>query len=276
MDKFNEKKGVKRGKKKNIKSTKKVRKHQGIYQIGPKKGQLKLGYKYSGKKTKSGLKIIIKVNNYKNKHKSKNKHKCKKGGDGKWYNYLEKNIPREWKSNNVVDQCMTSTCMKPFGLLTRKHHCRYCGGIFCADCSKHAARLWSYFERDGKPHDVRTSGEYKHSGIPGVGEEWIEGERALSKEMYKVCDRCFYASKNRNQQSVMPKTSYNRVFKPAEVQCCICKTDLGGLTRKHHCHKCKKYTCDSSDCYFTKPGRDYQGLKFCKTCWDDGVKTDIH
>ena len=67
MDKFNEKRS------KNIKSTKKVRKHQGIYQIGPKKGQLKSGYKYSGKTTKTGLKIIIKDNSYKNKHKSKNK-----------------------------------------------------------------------------------------------------------------------------------------------------------------------------------------------------------
>lgn len=49
------------GKKKNIKKTKKVRKHQGIYQRGPKKGKLKPGFKYSGKKTKTGLKIIVKV-----------------------------------------------------------------------------------------------------------------------------------------------------------------------------------------------------------------------
>lgn len=41
--------------------SKKVRKHQAIYQRGPKKGKLKTGYKYSGKKTKTGLKIIIKV-----------------------------------------------------------------------------------------------------------------------------------------------------------------------------------------------------------------------
>ena len=40
---------------------KKVRKHKGIYQTGPKKGKLKPGFKYSGKKTKTGLKIIIKV-----------------------------------------------------------------------------------------------------------------------------------------------------------------------------------------------------------------------
>ena len=41
--------------------SKKVRKHQGIYQRGPKKGKLKPGFKYSGKKTKTGLKIIVKV-----------------------------------------------------------------------------------------------------------------------------------------------------------------------------------------------------------------------
>lgn len=50
----------KKGGSKNIKSTKKVRKHQGIYQRGSEKGKLKPGYKYSGKKTKTGLKIIQK------------------------------------------------------------------------------------------------------------------------------------------------------------------------------------------------------------------------
>ena len=49
------------GKKKYVKSTQKVRKHQGIYQKGAKKGELKPGFKYSGKKTKTGLKIIIKL-----------------------------------------------------------------------------------------------------------------------------------------------------------------------------------------------------------------------
>ena len=46
---------------KKIKSTKKVRKHQAIYQRGSKKGKLKPGFKYSGKKTKTGLKVIVKV-----------------------------------------------------------------------------------------------------------------------------------------------------------------------------------------------------------------------
>ena len=40
---------------------KKVRKHKGIIQIGGNKGRLRKGYRYSGKKLKSGLSQIIKV-----------------------------------------------------------------------------------------------------------------------------------------------------------------------------------------------------------------------
>ena len=49
------------GKKSTSRKIKKVRKHQGIYQKAPKKGKLKPGFKYSGKKTKTGLKVIVKV-----------------------------------------------------------------------------------------------------------------------------------------------------------------------------------------------------------------------
>ncbi|SVB57195.1 uncharacterized protein METZ01_LOCUS210049, partial [marine metagenome] len=39
----------------------KTRKHQGIHQSGGKKGKLKKGYKYSGKKLKNGKAEIIKI-----------------------------------------------------------------------------------------------------------------------------------------------------------------------------------------------------------------------
>jgi hypothetical protein len=48
----------KKNKKKNTK--KKTRKHRGIIQIGGNKGRLRKGYKYSGKKLKSGLSQIVK------------------------------------------------------------------------------------------------------------------------------------------------------------------------------------------------------------------------
>jgi len=46
---------------------KKLRKHRGIHQIGGNKGRLKKGYKYSGKKLKSGLSEIISVKSKRSK-----------------------------------------------------------------------------------------------------------------------------------------------------------------------------------------------------------------
>jgi len=40
---------------------KKTRKHKGIHQTGGNKGKLKKGFKYSGKRLKSGLPQIIQV-----------------------------------------------------------------------------------------------------------------------------------------------------------------------------------------------------------------------
>jgi len=42
--------------------------------------------------------------------------------------------PEDWEQDDDVSNC--KTCNKPFGLLNRKHHCRSCGCIFCADCTK--------------------------------------------------------------------------------------------------------------------------------------------
>jgi hypothetical protein len=49
-------------KKKKLSTSKKkvIRKHQGIYQSGPKAGRLKPGYRYTGQKTSTGLKVIAK------------------------------------------------------------------------------------------------------------------------------------------------------------------------------------------------------------------------
>lgn len=49
------------GKKRNYVNIKKVRKHRGIVQNGGNKGRLRKGYKFSGKKTKTGLAIILKI-----------------------------------------------------------------------------------------------------------------------------------------------------------------------------------------------------------------------
>lgn len=47
--------------KKKTKKTKKVRKHRGIIQTGGSKGKLKKGYRFSGKRLKSGMSEIVKA-----------------------------------------------------------------------------------------------------------------------------------------------------------------------------------------------------------------------
>jgi hypothetical protein len=39
---------------------------------------------------------------------------------------------KKWIDSNVVHNCQL--CISPFGYLTRKHHCRACGHVFCSDC----------------------------------------------------------------------------------------------------------------------------------------------
>eukprot|EP01043_Picozoa_sp_COSAG02_P105575 COSAG02_NODE_41567_length_393_cov_0.857143_1_plen_48_part_10 len=39
------------------------------------------------------------------------------------------NMKRDWVPDSQVTEC--SACAKRFGTLTRKHHCRLCGNVFC-------------------------------------------------------------------------------------------------------------------------------------------------
>ena len=42
-------------------------------------------------------------------------------------------LKREWVPDAQVTEC--HACEKRFGTLTRKHHCRLCGNVFCSACS---------------------------------------------------------------------------------------------------------------------------------------------
>jgi len=43
----------------------------------------------------------------------------------------------DWQKDEEVEHC--TACTTEFGALTRKHHCRSCGRIFCNTCSSHEA-----------------------------------------------------------------------------------------------------------------------------------------
>lgn len=51
----------------------------------------------------------------------------------------EANVATEWKEDSAASNC--PLCAKEFSLARRKHHCRNCGGIFCAKCSDNQMNL---------------------------------------------------------------------------------------------------------------------------------------
>lgn len=54
-----------------------------------------------------------------------------------WKELKDQLCPKErWVRDNEQSKCLC--CNKEFiALLRRKHHCRFCGNIFCSDCSNH-------------------------------------------------------------------------------------------------------------------------------------------
>ncbi|TFK18803.1 hypothetical protein FA15DRAFT_602682 [Coprinopsis marcescibilis] len=46
-----------------------------------------------------------------------------------------------WKPDSLATVCDNVYCRVPFGLFERRHHCRKCGGIFCAACTSRTTSL---------------------------------------------------------------------------------------------------------------------------------------
>jgi hypothetical protein len=60
-------------------------------------------------------------------------------------NTKENQIPR-WMPNPLAKHC--KMCHKRFGLITRKHHCRVCGDIFCSKCCSIFDNFTPYYQKN--------------------------------------------------------------------------------------------------------------------------------
>eukprot|EP01006_Ploeotia_vitrea_P013183 TRINITY_DN34591_c0_g1_i1.p1 TRINITY_DN34591_c0_g1~~TRINITY_DN34591_c0_g1_i1.p1 ORF type:complete len:572 (-),score=32.54 TRINITY_DN34591_c0_g1_i1:32-1726(-) len=63
--------------------------------------------------------------------------------------FSEKSGP-VWIDDSSVTGCMK--CSEPFGVVRRRHHCRHCGGVFCAVCSRWRISIPQF----GHPDPVRV------------------------------------------------------------------------------------------------------------------------
>jgi len=99
-----------------------------------------------------------------------------------WLEALHGRVRPEWASG---DSC--SACSARFGIITRKHHCRKCGEIFCDSCSL----FRSTFPEIGYNSPVRccedclvTSRKAKTVRTKSAYEKWLEKEgRVLAPSM---------------------------------------------------------------------------------------------
>ena len=52
--------------------------------------------------------------------------------------YLEYGVDtraKDWKPDHARPYCQDLDCSKKFGMLQRKHHCRFCGDVYCDSCT---------------------------------------------------------------------------------------------------------------------------------------------
>jgi len=89
------------------------------------------------------------------------------------------NLPRRvytWVDDNSVIACYS--CSKQFGFFLRRHHCRFCGKIFCSNCTNYSAKI---------PKDLLSNDAEK-----GTWNEYLSSY-IVSKDptRYKVCKACW-------------------------------------------------------------------------------------
>lgn len=93
-----------------------------------------------------------------------------------------------WISDNAVTSCRN--CKTEFGFLTRKHHCRNCGNIFCYACCHNWIVIPDFITDRPNPADYWNLSYYITS---------------LKNEEERVCDQCYKLIKERT-------VSYQRIL----------------------------------------------------------------
>lgn len=83
----------------------------------------------------------------------------------------------QWIPDETVSNCLD--CNSLFTFFNRKHHCRFCGGVFCAECISYRANIPNVFLADNNMK-MKTRAEYKE----------VYANHNESRSQQKVCFWC--------------------------------------------------------------------------------------
>jgi len=119
--------------------------------------------------------------------------------------------PPAWKEVTRCQKCETA-----FTFFVRDHHCRNCGGHFCADCC------------------------HQEIPIPRLG---------YVARQVRVCDECFCVVSAENARLAQINDHSRQFEQPPPWEdsdrCMDCHREFAVFLRKHHCRHCGKPFCDS-------------------------------
>jgi len=103
-----------------------------------------------------------------------------------------------WKPNSSRRDCVC--CAQPFGVWRRKHHCRMCGDLVCAACSRHRLNL------NNSPSQAWASREksnFRKTDYASLEDSSRNGTKSVPQ---RVCDVCMRKGKKAAANTQTPQT----------------------------------------------------------------------
>lgn len=126
-----------------------------------------------------------------------------------------KNRPNVWANDAHVLNCQG--CGAQFGwLLTRKHHCRVCGQIFCGSCSKYQTVIPDFITDNPKPEDYWNPSYY----LP-----------ILKSKEERACKKCFIMIQ---QKLEAHKTILELLNSDYSIERIHASSELSEVVRSHY------------------------------------------
>lgn len=104
---------------------------------------------------------------------------------------LSKKFDCLWENDDAVDECRA--CNDAFTMFCRQHHCRSCGGIYCADCCPGSnKRICVYCTKGMTPgsHIVRYQTDYRES----IGDKYGKASHIFDNTVFIPLPKLSYGS----------------------------------------------------------------------------------